>query len=165
MSVRYVQHDERSKIPHRLDINTLDYCHHKRLYCRLKGEENQTSDVDFGTNPEMMRSNYLGMYEGVHAEVMYTNRFDENSDLSTTYLGQTEMTRETKIKVEEKIPISGQGYTLGKLLDGTECQILLDTGASKSHMSKSYYLRCKVYKNCLNFVPIQKGYKSEMVNM
>ena len=28
-------------------------------------------------------------------------------------------------------------------MDGTECQILLDTGTSKSHMSKSYYLRCK----------------------
>ena len=82
----------------------------------MKGEEGHTSDVDFGTNPETMRSNCLDMYEGVHAEVVYTNRFDENSDLSTTYSGQKEMTRETKIKVEEKIPISGQGYNLGKLL-------------------------------------------------
>ena len=32
---------------------------------------------------------------------------------------------------------------VGKLLDGKECQILLDTGASKSFMSKSHYLRCK----------------------
>ena len=32
---------------------------------------------------------------------------------------------------EEKFPMSEQGYTTGKLLDGTECQILLDTGASK----------------------------------
>ena len=53
------------------------------------------------------------------------------------------MTRETRIKAEEKIPITGQGYTLGKLLDGTECQILWDTGASKSYMSKAYYLRCQ----------------------
>ena len=29
------------------------------------------------------------------------------------------------------------------LLDGTECQILLDTGANKSFMSKSHYLHCK----------------------
>ena len=36
-----------------------------------------------------------------------------------------------------------QGYTVGKLLDGTECQILLDNRASKSIMSKSYYLHCK----------------------
>ena len=28
-------------------------------------------------------------------------------------------------------------------MNGEECQILLDTGASKSYMSKSYYLRCK----------------------
>ena len=34
--------------------------------------------------------------------------------------------------VEEKFPISKSGYTVGKLIDGTECQILLDTGASKS---------------------------------
>ena len=30
-----------------------------------------------------------------------------------------------------------------KLLDQTECQVLLDTGASKSFMSKSHFLHCK----------------------
>ena len=39
--------------------------------------------------------------------------------------------------------VSEQGYTTGKLLDGSECQFLLDTGASKSFMSKSHYLPCK----------------------
>ena len=39
--------------------------------------------------------------------------------------------------------MSEQGYTIGKLLDSPECQILLDTGASKSLMSKSHYLHCK----------------------
>ena len=32
---------------------------------------------------------------------------------------------------------------MGKLLDGTEYQILLDTGDSKSFMSKSHFLCCK----------------------
>ena len=45
--------------------------------------------------------------------------------------------------VEERFPITEQGYTVGKLLDGTECQILLDTGTSKSFMSKPHYLHCK----------------------
>ena len=45
--------------------------------------------------------------------------------------------------IEEKFLITEQGYTVGKLLDGTECQILLDTGASKPFLSKSYYLHCK----------------------
>ena len=31
----------------------------------------------------------------------------------------------------------------GRLLDGTKCQLLLVTGASKSFMSKSFYIQCK----------------------
>ena len=52
------------------------------------------------------------------------------------------MTRLDKIKAKEKFPLSEQGYTVGKLLDGMECQILLDIGASKSFISKLHYLRC-----------------------
>ena len=64
-------------------------------------------------------------------------RFDESTDLSTTYLGKMDKTRGMIIKAEEKFLISGQGYTNGKLLDHTECNMLVDTGASKSYMSKS----------------------------
>ena len=53
------------------------------------------------------------------------------------------MTQEDKLTIEEKFTITEQGYTVSKLLDGTECQILLDTGTSKSFMSKSHYLHCK----------------------
>ena len=81
--------------------------------------------------------------------MIYTNRFDENSDLSTTYLGKTTVARDTKIKAEERFPITGQGFTLGKLLDRTGCQILLDTGVTTSYMSKSFYLKCK----CLHALP------------
>ena len=32
---------------------------------------------------------------------------------------------------------------MGRISNGEECQILMDTGASKSYMLKSYYLQCK----------------------
>ena len=137
-NVRYVKHEQ--KTPHELDIDTLDYRCHKELYFKLKEEERETLDIDFGMYPDILKSKYLDMYEGVYAEMVYANKFNENSDLSTTYLGQTRMTRDTKIKAEEKLPISDQGFASGKLLDGTECQILLDMAATKSYMSKSYYL-------------------------
>ena len=54
-----------------------------------------------------------------------------------------DMTKACKIKSKEKFPIIEHGYMVGKLLDGTKCQIPLDTGASTSFMSKSHYLRCK----------------------
>ena len=41
-----------------------------------------------------------------------------------------------KMKAEERFPISRQGYTNGKLLDNTECNILIDSGANKSYVSK-----------------------------
>ena len=53
------------------------------------------------------------------------------------------MRREDIMKAEESFPISEQGFVIGRILNGGECQILLDMGASKSYMSKSYYLRCK----------------------
>ena len=77
-------------------------------------------DMDFGDNPNLLKTNYLDMYD-----MVYSNRFDESSDHSTTHLGRTNMTRETKVKAEEKYPISGQEFTMGKLLDDTDCQILL----------------------------------------
>ena len=77
------------------------------------------------------------------SEILVTTRFDDNSDLSTTYLGKINMIRDHKMAAEEKFPMSEQGYRTGKLLDVTECQILLDTGARKSFISKSHYLHCK----------------------
>ena len=99
-NIRYVNHDEGSKTTCKLDMKTLDYQQHKKLSLNLKGEESQTIDVDFGSSSETMRSNYLDMYEGVHADVIYTDRFVESSDVSTTYLGRTTVTRDTKIKLE-----------------------------------------------------------------
>ena len=72
-----------------------------------------------------------------------TTKFDENSDLSTTCLGRSDKSKVNELKAEESFHISEQGYMIGKLLDGTECHILLDTGVSKFFMSKTYYMQCK----------------------
>ena len=83
------------------------------------------------------------MYEGIYAEIVSSDRFDEDTDLNTMYLGQTDMTRDTEVKAKENFPITVHGYTKGKLLDGTKCGILMDTDVSKSYMFKSYFMRCK----------------------
>ena len=83
------------------------------------------------------------MYKGIQSEILSTTQFDENSDLSTTYLGKVDKSKNYKFKTEESFPRSEQRYIMGKLLDGTECQILLDMGASKSFISKLYYMHCK----------------------
>ena len=148
-NVRYIQHEQMT--PQTFNIDILDYRHHKELYLKLKVEERQTLDIDFGIYPDVLKSRYLVVYEGVYAEMVYANKFNEISNLSMTYLGQIKMMRDTKVKAEERFPITFQGFASGKLLDGTECQILLDTGATKSDMSKSYYLQCKTLHTLLKF--------------
>ena len=78
-----------------------------------------------------------------NAEIISTNRFDEDTDISTTYLGQVNMSRKTEVRAEESFAMNAAGHTREELLDGTVCEILIDTGTSKSYMSKSYYMQCK----------------------
>ena len=58
-------------------------------------------------------------------------------------MGKSDKTRNDILRAEESFPILEYGYTSGRLLDGTECQLLLDTGVSKSFMSKSFNMQCK----------------------
>ena len=121
------------------------------MYRKMNKEGGERIDIDLGESLEVMRSRYMDIYDEVYAEIVTTSRFDENVDLSTTYLGRNNMKREEVLKTEESFPISEQGFVKGKLTKGEECQILLDTGASKSYMSKSYYLRCKSLHNLPKF--------------
>ena len=42
----------------------------------------------------------------MYAEIVSSDRFDEDTDLSTMYLGQIDMTRNTEVKAEENFPIT-----------------------------------------------------------
>ena len=115
----------------------------------MQEKESLNVHVNFGGSPDKLNTEYLHVYEGVYAEIVSSDRFDEDMDLSTTYLGQIYMTRDTEVKGEENFPITAHGYMKGKLMDGTECDIQVDTGPGKSYMSKSYFMRCK----CLHSLP------------
>ena len=162
--VKYVTYDG-SETFHNLNIDQMNYRQEIDLYKELQEDESISADVNFGGSPEKLKEEYLDVYEGVFAEVISTDRFDEDTDLSTTYLGQVDMNRNTEVKAEEDFPITTQGYTKGKLLDDTECDILVDTGANKSYMSKSDFMRCKSLHSFPNLLPQQQESKLEKDSM
>ena len=49
-------------------------------------------ELDFSNTPEKLKGKYLDMYEGAQLEILSTTRFDENSNLSTIYLGRADIT-------------------------------------------------------------------------
>ena len=126
----YVQHSRLHSMNHTLDIKPID----KYKY-RPNTDNRDFKELDFGATPQKLQEEYMDIYEGIHSEVVSSNRFDKNSDISTTYLGRVGTENQHKLKSEESFPISEHGYALGRLLDGTECQLSLDMGASKSFMS------------------------------
>ena len=128
---------------HNLNFAPLNYNLNEDIYKDLKEKEMLKTSIDFSGTSEKLESDYLDMYDGVYAEVINTNRFDEDKDLCTTYLGQVNMSRKTEVRAEESFAMNTAGHTRGELLDGTECEILIDTGESKAYMSKSYYMQCK----------------------
>ena len=72
---------------HNLSVNTVNKC---RKTSNIKEEDCNTNaqdmlELDFGHNPDKLREEYLDVYEAIQSEIISTTRFDENSDISTTY--------------------------------------------------------------------------------
>ena len=99
----------------RLTIRPLEEKRHRKLFSTLEVKEDQIPDIIF--DEDRIRETYFDKYVCIHSEISQETRFDESTDLSTTYLGKVDQTRKSVIRAEESFSISGQGYTLGKLSD------------------------------------------------
>ena len=79
-------------------------------------------------------------YEEVSCNLYTRNEFDDNSDVSTTYLGYHKSNGEERtFPVDNHIPIDGRGVTEAFLMDNTPMKLFFDSGASRSYLSKKYY--------------------------
>ena len=145
--LNYVQHSRFHSMKHTLDIKAVNKCKH-----RPNTENREFRELDFSVMLQKLYEEYKDIHKGIQSEIVSATRFDENSGLSTTYLGRVEKENKDKLRAEESFPISEHGYISGKLLDGTECQLLLDMVASKSFMSKSFYMHCKSLHSLPKFV-------------
>ena len=100
-------------------------------YCKMaysKSKEGNRQVIDFDETPDTLKGEYMKVYECVELEIVYETNSADISDLGTTYLGKENTKSLHSIKTEEQSPIKEHGYTTGKLLDGTECQILWTHG-------------------------------------
>ena len=79
--LNYIQHDRHPKNFHNLDIGAVNIC---KTLSEIR-EEKDRIEVDFGPTLDSLKEEYLNIYEGIQSEIVKTTRFDENSDLSTTY--------------------------------------------------------------------------------
>ena len=105
-ALNYVQHSRFHLMNYTLDVKAVNTYKHKPNTDNKEFKE-------FGTTPQKLQEEYMDIYEGIHSDIVSSNRFDENSDLSTTYLGRVDKRNQHKLKAEESFLILVHGYTSG----------------------------------------------------
>ena len=80
----------------------MNYRQNKDLYKSLNNEQTIKTNLNFSNNAKKLKAGYLDVYEGIYAEVIRTDRFDEDTNISTTYIGRVDMARNTEVKAEKK---------------------------------------------------------------
>ena len=98
--LNYVQHSKFNSMCHSLNIRPVN------RYKVKPNEEKELREVDFGTTSQNLQEEYLDVYEGIQSDIVSSSRFDENSDISMTYLGRIGQEQsQHKLKAEEAFPI------------------------------------------------------------
>ena len=79
-------------------------------------------------------------FEEVTCSLHYSHKFDDTSDVSTTYLGSCLGKEEPRtFPVDNHIPFDGRGVSKAYLSNGTPMKMFFDSGASRSYLSKRFY--------------------------
>ena len=93
--INYIQYSKSLKNFHAMSIKPINK--NKVSVGRKRKDKGEFSlQVDLASISDKSTEEYLDRYEGVKSEILNTIRFNENSDLSTTYLGRSSMTRNEK---------------------------------------------------------------------
>ena len=78
--LNYVQHSRLNSMNHTLDVKAAN------KYKPKPNTDMEFKELYFGMTPQKLQEEYMDIYERIHSEEVSSNRFDENSDISTTYL-------------------------------------------------------------------------------
>ena len=100
---------------------------------------------------------YHDRYDHIECTVKPTKEFNEETDITTTFLGDTKDMR-GKFSPHKSFCLNHACFALGKFPDGRSCPILVDTGATRSIMSKGLFERLP----CLHPLPKLKSRCSGM---
>ena len=96
--IRYV--DSCMNVTPKLTIRPLEEKKHRRPFSTKEIQEDQILEMIFEENK--VKEAYFDRYEGVQSGISQVTRFDESTDLSTTYLGRINQTRKMCDKSRRK---------------------------------------------------------------
>ena len=131
--MHYVQH------PHSGNGGlTLNQCEEKvanQIISKIESPKEMSLQGDSNVVKEVFHDKFEDVVHHLH----FTEKFIDSRDISTTYLGVENLTLKDFHVAECTFPIYSNSHTWGQLVGGSPLDILLDTGASKCYMSKTFF--------------------------
>ena len=128
----YTSHPQPSRVT---GSGCMDFCN-ERL-----GSQKSFDESEAPLNFEGIEAtDYLTHQSDTFAELNINRSYGDLLDVSTTYLGADIAQKTDVFSAQPSFPITLDCHTNGELLGGGKLDILLDTGASKSYMSKAFYM-------------------------
>ena len=91
-TLSYVQYDKHQKNFQNIGISAVNV----NKNCSDAKKEKGVVEIDIGPTLYILKDEYLDIYEGIQSEIVNTTRFNENSDLITTYLGKSDRSKNDK---------------------------------------------------------------------
>ena len=73
--IQYDRHPKNYKNYHSLSISAVNK--YRMSPCVKEEEEKDRLELDFGQMPDILKEEYLGVYEGIQSEILSTTRFDK----------------------------------------------------------------------------------------
>lgn len=131
------------------DQDSYTTLNHSSLYDRFSKQD---------TDPSLDDSEIDDRFDEITAVLHTAKQFNENFDISTTYLGKYLPNEKNRIfdKVNE-IPLRHNCTAQGALFCGTTMKVLFDTGATRSYMSKSFYMATQSLQTLPKLACLSKG--------
>ena len=129
----------------------MSYPQHSRsnTYLHVQDSPNQVDQWSKDFNKPILKyqgcpkttlmQDYLDCYEEVHSYLHLDENYDDNKDVTTTYLGAEHIYKTDIFNPEPSVPIYSNSHTWGQVVGGNMLNILIDTGAAKCYMSRNYY--------------------------
>ena len=105
----------------------------------ILGKTDRPDLLALAESDESVKKVFCDQFEDVQNLLHLSDVFKDSRDISTTYLGTDVVMLKDHFVPECSFPIYSNSHTWGQLMGGKPFDLLLDTGASKSYMSREFY--------------------------
>ena len=95
--------------------------------------------LELAESEETVKLVFNDQFDEVQNFLHLSDVFKDSRDISTTYLGTDTVMLKDHFVPECSFPIYSNSHTWGQLMGGKPFDLLLDSGASKSYMSREFY--------------------------